>query len=232
MIKLHGFMPAWGLADPSPYVTKAVTLFKMSGIPYEQVMADLEAVSKHKAPYITLESGEIIQDSTFIRLYLERQGANFNEDYSPREIAFAFALERLCENHLNWVLTHIRWLDDDNFNKGPKMFFMNAPEEMRDNIIKEVRMRIKDGQISHGISRHSESEIFELAKMDIAAISDALGDNDFILGAKPCGADATVHATLAGLATNHFKSEVGDYLRQQPKIMEYIARMDAKYYSK
>lgn len=230
MIKLHGFMPAWGLEDPSPYVTKARTLFKMAGIPYESAMADLESVSKHKAPYIVLENGDIIQDSTFIRKYLETQGANFDANYTRKELAYGFAIERLCENHLNWILTHDRWLNDENFNKGPRMFFMNAPEEMRESIISDVRGRVSVGQVSHGISRHSDDEIFELGKMDVDAISDALGDNDFILGANPCGYDASIYATIAGISTTFFDCRTGEYARQNPRLMSYIDRMKNKYF--
>ena len=231
MIKLYGFMPAWGLFDPSPYVTKAITLFKMANIPFDKKMADLESVSKHKAPYIKLENDEIIQDSTFIRKYLEEShGANFNAHYSKKELAYGYALERLCENHLNWIMTHDRWLDDDNFNKGPKMFFMNAPEEFRNQIIKEVRERVKAGQIAHGISRHSEEEIFQLAKMDIDVLDEALGDNNFMLGDEPCGYDASIHGTLAGISTPHFESKTGEYVRQNPRIMAYIKRMNELYF--
>lgn len=231
MIKLYGFMPAWGLEDASPYVTKARTLFKMAGIPYESKMADLESVSKHKAPYIELENGDIIQDSTFIRSYLESQGAHFGANYSARELAFGYAMERLCENHLNWIITHDRWLKDDNFNKGPIMFFMNAPEAVRENIIKDVRERIHAGQMSHGISRHSEDEIFELGEMDVDAINNAIGENDFLLGNAPCGYDASIHATLMGISTPYFESRTGEYVRQNPRLMAYIARMNKKYYS-
>ena len=231
MIKLYGFMPAWGLEDASPYVTKARTLFKMAGIPYESKMADLESVSKHKAPYIELENGDIVQDSTFIRKYLESQGAHFGANYSARELAFGYAMERLCENHLNWVLSHDRWLKDDNFDKGPKIFFMNAPEEVRDNIIKDVRERIQAGQIAHGISRHSDDEVFELGKMDVDAISNAMGENDFILGREPCGYDASIFATLAGISTPYFDCPTGAYVRDNRALMAYIARMQARYFS-
>lgn len=231
MIKLHGFFPAWGLPDPSPYVMKARTLFKMAGIDFETVSADLESVPKHKAPYITKDDGSVLEDSTFIRLFLERElGANFNANYSKKELASAFAIERLCENHLNWILTHDRWVIDENFNKGPIAFFMGAPEAIRENIIREVRGRVIEGQKSHGISRHNEGEIFELAKLDIDAIVDFIGENDFILGKEPCGYDASIHATLCGIATPYFKSETGEYVRSQAKLMAYIERMNQKYY--
>lgn len=231
MIKLHGFVPLWGLVDPSPYVTKAMTLFKMANIPFEKIMADLESVSKHKAPYLTLEDGRIIQDSSFIRFYLENElGVNFNANYNAKELAIGYAFERLCENHLNWIITHDRWLIDENFEIGPKIFFMNAPEHLRENIIKDVRERTRMGHIAQGISRHTEEEIFLLGKIDIDTISDFIGENLFLLGNEPCCYDASVHASLLGLSTKHFKSKTNDYIHTKPNLLAYIKRMNELYY--
>ena len=231
MIKLYGFMPAWGLIDPSTYVTKAMTLFKMANVPFERCRADLESVSKHKAPYIVLSDGSLIQDSTFIKAYLERQGADFSGGYTARELAFGFGLERLCENHLNWILTNGRWLNDENFKKGPRMFFMGAPEAIRDTVIEKVKAEVAAGHWAHGISRHSEEEIFELGRLDIDALNDALGDNDFILGQRPCGFDASIFASLYGLSTPHFDIPTGAYVRENRRLMAYIDRMKALYIS-
>ncbi|MEK7660733.1 MAG: glutathione S-transferase C-terminal domain-containing protein, partial [Pseudomonadota bacterium] len=77
---------------------------------------------------------------------------------------------------------------------------------------------------------HSDDEIFELGKMDVDAISDALGDNDFILGANPCGYDASIYATIAGISTTFFDCRTGEYARQNPRLMSYIDRMKNKYF--
>jgi hypothetical protein len=61
--------------------------------------------------------------------------------------------------------------------------------------------------------------------MDVNAISNALGDNGFILGSKPCGYDASIHSTLAGISILHFDIKIGAYVRQNPCLMAYIARM-------
>jgi hypothetical protein len=72
MITLHTFGPAFGLPDPSPFVTKLDILLKMSGQPYKAEIGGLRRAPKGKLPYI-VDDGVTIADSTFIRWHLEKK---------------------------------------------------------------------------------------------------------------------------------------------------------------
>ena len=61
MITLYTFGPMFGMPDPSPFVTKALVLLKMSGLPFK-IDADPKALSKSpkgKLPFIN-DDGKII----------------------------------------------------------------------------------------------------------------------------------------------------------------------------
>src|SRR5262249_38821390 len=90
MITLYTFGPAFGLPDPSPFVTKAEVLLKMAGLSYHTDTNGLQKAPKRKLPYID-DDGERIADSTFIRWHIEkkygidldraaRHGLGFRED--------------------------------------------------------------------------------------------------------------------------------------------------------
>ena len=83
MITLYTFGPAFGLPDPSPFVTKAEVLLKMAGLPYRMDTKGFRKAPKGKLPYIR-DGEDIIADSTFIRLHLEKR---YNIDFD--EGAFA-----------------------------------------------------------------------------------------------------------------------------------------------
>ena len=72
MITLYTFGPAWGLPDPSPFVTKAMVLLKMSGLPFETDSGGFRKAPRGKLPYIR-DGEEVVADSTLIRLHLERR---------------------------------------------------------------------------------------------------------------------------------------------------------------
>src|SRR5438105_5817515 len=123
MITLYTFGPAFGLPDPSPFVTKAATLLNMAGLPYRTDSGGLRKAPKGKLPYID-DDGERIADSTFIRLHIEKKyGYDFDRGLDPAQRGVAWAFEKLAGDHLYWAIVEARWADDENFNKGPRMFF-------------------------------------------------------------------------------------------------------------
>ena len=108
MITLYTFGPAFGLPDPSPFVTKAEVLLKMAGLPYRMDTKGFRKAPKGKLPYIR-DGEDIIADSTFIRLHLEkRYNIDFDEGLSPKERGLAWAVEKMCEDHLYWLLVYAR----------------------------------------------------------------------------------------------------------------------------
>jgi len=123
VITLYTFGPAFGLPDPSPFVTKAEVLIKMSGLPYRTDTKGFPTAPKGKLPYID-DDGTIIADSTFIRMHLERKyRIDFDQGLSPAERGVAWAFEKMCEDHLYWAGLHARWMVDENFDKGTAQVF-------------------------------------------------------------------------------------------------------------
>ena len=127
MITLFTFGPHFGLPDPSPFVTKAEVLLKMSGLPYRTDQGGFRRAPKGKLPYIE-DAGTLVADSTFIRWHLEKKyGVDFDKGLSAPERATAWAFEKLCEEHLYWAVLESRWMNDRNFDRGPRQFFNVAP---------------------------------------------------------------------------------------------------------
>jgi len=70
MIKVHKFGPAFGLPDPSPFVTKLETYLRMTGQPYEAVTGNVPKAPRGHLPLIEID-GKIVTDSTAIIDQLE-----------------------------------------------------------------------------------------------------------------------------------------------------------------
>ena len=232
MITLYTFGPYFGLPDASPFVMKAEMLLKLSGLPYETNTRGFGKAPKGKLPYI--RDGEmVVADSTLIRLYLEQKyNIDFDRALSTRERGFAWAVDKMLEDHLYWVMVYWRWLNDANFEKGPKSFFNRAPAPLRPLITRAVRRSIRKTLHGHGIGRHSEAEMTVMASRAIDALSQILGDNRYFLGAQPCGADATVFASLACGLAPLFDSPVRDKMASIPNLVAYRDRMMQEFYPK
>src|SRR5262249_35969046 len=129
-----------------------------------------------KLPYID-DDGEIIADSTLIRWYLEnKHRIDFDRGLAHEQKAVAWAFEKLAEDNLYWVIVETRWLDDDNFNRGPRTFFDAVPALMRPFIVAMVRRKVRAALWAQGIGRHSPQERAALGRRALEAIADYLAE--------------------------------------------------------
>ena len=230
MITLYTFGPFFGLPDPSPFVMKGEMLLKLSGQPYKTDTRGFTKAPKGKLPYIE-DDGVVIADSTLIRLHLERKyGIDLDQGLSPKDRGAAWATEKMLEDHLYWHLIYWRWVNDTNFNRGPVNFFKRAPAIIRPFVVKAVRKRVRRNLHGHGLGRHSEAENNVMAARAVDAVSQMMGDNQYFMGAKPCGADATVFAFLAGTMCSLFDSPLRTKLEATPNLSAYARRMMGEFF--
>lgn len=230
MIKLYVFGPAFGLPDPSPFVTKGELLLKMSGLPYETDTHGFNRAPKGKLPYID-DDGVIVADTFLIRSHLEqRHGIDFSGGYDARSLATGYAVEKMLEEHLYFALVHERWMKDENFKRGPSNFFKRVPAIVRPLVERMVRGQVRKSLHGQGIGRHNEAEIVKMACADLDAVSAILGERPCLLGDRPSGADATVLAFVAGTLCNVFDSPVREHAGKLPNLVAYRDRWMAHYF--
>ncbi len=231
MITLYTFGPAWGLPDPSPFVTKAIVLLKISGLPFKQDTGGFRKAPRGKLPYIR-DKGQVISDSTLIRLHLEQHHQiDFDRGLTPGQRGAAWAAEKLCEDHLYWFLIQARWLDGDNFERGPARYFKSVPGPLRPIITMIVRRQIRRSLHGQGTGRYTPEERTVLADRALASLSGILGDKPYLMGTEPCGADATVFSFVAGVLCPVFETPLHDKAKAYPNLLDYCARLTGQYFS-
>ena len=230
MITLYTFGPAWGLPDPSPFVTKAIVLLKMSGLPFETDTSGFRKAPRGKLPYIR-DGGEIVSDSTLIRLHLEqRHNIDFERGLTPEQRGVAWAAEKMCEDHLYWLMVQARWLDAGNFERGPLRFFDAVPAPLRPFIARMVRRQVRRGLHGQGIGRYSPDERAVLADRAFASLSAILSDKPYLMGGEPCGADATVFSFVAGAICPIFETPLREKAKAYPNLLGYCSRLSQQYF--
>ena len=230
MITLFGSGPNFGLPDASPFVTKAETLLRMSKLPFEKALMSFSKAPKGKIPYID-DDGELLGDSTMIRWHLEKKyGIDFDQGLTSEQRAIAWAFEKMADDHLYWAMVHTRWMDDANFQRGPREFFKAAPAVIRPLVVAMVRRRVSKSLHSQGMGRHSAKEVAELGSRSLQAIADYLGSKPFFMGTEPSGVDAAIFAFVVGALCPVFKSPVQQAAAIHDNLRDYAGRMAARYY--
>jgi len=230
MITLYGFGAGFGLPEISPFVTKSEVQLKMAGLAYRKQRAMPPASPKGQLPYIE-DDGQNIADSTFIRAHIEgKYGFDFDAGLSQKDRAQAWAFERMIEHHVYWAMVGARWVDSDNFAKGPAHFFDGAPEDRREKLREDAQFRVAENYLLSGLGRHAPDDDIELALRSIFALSVQLGDKPYLMGDRPCGMDATAFGALSGILTPFFESKLRAKAEQYDNLAAYVDRMMGQYF--
>jgi glutathione S-transferase len=230
MITLYNFGPAFGLPDPSPFVTKAEVLLKMAGLPYKTDTGGFNKAPKGKLPYI-VDDGETIADSTFIRWHLEKKyHIDLDRGLDAEQRAIAWAFEKMLEDHLYWAVVHDRWMDDVNFDKGPRTFFRKIPAPLRPFLVPMIRRQVRRALHGQGMGRHSPEEIVALGTRSIDATADFLGTKPYLMGSEPTAVDATAFAFLAGVLCPLFDTKLRTAAERRDNLRRYVGRMTVRFY--
>lgn len=230
MITLYSFGPAFGLPDPSPFVTKAEMLLKLANLSYRKDPTGFRKAPKGKLPYIE-DEGQVVPDSTFIRWHIEKKyGIDFDGNLSAEERGVAWAIEKMLEDNLYWASVQWRWLDDKNFVRGPAIFFKKIPWPARSVIESLVRLKFRKNLHAHGMGRHTLNEQALIASKTIQSLAAVLGEKPYLMGDKPCGADATAFAFMAGVLCSHFETPLRAAAETHPNLVRYVDAMYRNYF--
>jgi glutathione S-transferase len=230
MITLYTFGPMFGLPDPSPFVVKSLVHMKMSGVPFEVNTKGFNKAPKGKLPYIK-DGGEVIADSSFIYAHLQKKYAvDLDKGLTAEQRAAGWALEKMCEEHLYWAIVDARRMIDANFNKGPRHFFDSAPAPLRPLIIAKIHRDTKRTMHGHGMGRHTREQIESLAKRDLDAISNILGDKPFLFGAEPHAADASVFGSVGSALCPLFETPIRGFAESHANLVAYAKRCTARWF--
>lgn len=230
MITLYTFGPAFGLPDGSPFVLKAMLLLKFAGLAYRERQGGPHKAPKGKLPFLD-DDGHTVSDSTFIRFYIEKKyGFDFDAGLTPHQKAVAWAIEKMCEEHLYLALLSTRWLDDGNFAAGPAQFFATLPLPLRLIIPGLVRRKIEKTLKLQGFGRHTQAEQDTLAIADIEALAAILENKAFLMGERPCAADAAVFGFVAQWLAPMFQTPVRTAAEQHPNLIAYRDRILKHYF--
>ncbi|MEQ1611411.1 MAG: glutathione S-transferase family protein [Hyphomicrobiaceae bacterium] len=230
MIELHGFGPALGLVDPSPFVVKAHMLLKLAGLDYTFVRGDMRKSPKGKLPYI-VDNGTVVADTTLIRMHIEAtRNFDFDKGLTAEQKGFAWAIEKMLEDHTYWLVMQDRWVDDENFDKGPRKFFDAVPAVLRPIVIGMVRRTVRKSLHSQGLGRHTDADRAAFSRRAIDSLAACLGNKPFLMGEHPCGADATVYAWTSSALCPVFESATRHSVQAHANLVAYAERGAARWF--
>jgi hypothetical protein len=125
----------------------------------------------------------IVADSELINEFLDTHtNGQVYAGLTESQKAHGFALARLTEDHLYWLMVASRWLDDQWWPNIVKGFFGYLPGVVRPLATRIARRSVRKTYDLHGLGRHSLEEQRGFAERDLRALSASVPENDFLFG--------------------------------------------------
>jgi glutathione S-transferase len=232
MIKLYSFGPAFNLPDPSPFVTKVDLTLRMAGLEYDSISSssNLQKAPKAKLPFIE-DKGKIIADSMFILEHLKTEHAvDFDGWLTKEQNAFAQLIGKSLDENLYWTIVYSRWIKDDVWPTVKSQFFDPLPFPLNHIIASYARRSTRKQILGHGMGKHSDQEITEIAHNSWSSLSTILADKPYFFGDKMCSFDVTAFAMLASFTVCSLETDLGNQVQQYENLMSFSQRIAQKYY--
>jgi len=219
-----------GAPDSSPFVIKTMMLLKLAGLEYRAVESNPFNAPLRLLPYIE-DDGLTVTDSTLIRHHLEQKyGCDFDVCLSLQQKALAWAIERMCEDHLYFAMLESRWLDRANFLDGVATMFGAVPAPLRP-VARIALRRMNTARLrGHGLGRLSKAKIAKLATCDIDSLATLFGDKPYLMGNQPCGADATIFGMVTSILTPPLSSPLRAAMGKHANLVSYRDRLMREYF--
>jgi glutathione S-transferase len=238
MIEVYRYIPAWNLPCISPFVTKLVNYLAMTGADYELIQQDLTKLQEDapygKLPYIVDEDGTKVADSNTIIQYLkDKYGDPLDAGLSTEQKAEEVAWNRLLDEHFYWSsVIQPRWFMDGGWETYIP-YIVGGAEVPKDSELRAGLDAFREVIVSEfhgqGMGRRSVDEVWKLAREDLDAISDYLGDKPYFFGDEPRSIDAGLYGHLMHALYVPFESQAKEYGLKKKNLVDYCTRMRDRY---
>lgn len=233
MITLYQFPSRWDLPNSSVFCFKVETYLRMAGIEYKVKIGSPPKAPKGKLPYIKdSKTGQTVSDSSDIIEYLKATyGDTLDAHLTAQQRAQGHMLSRMLEEHTYWALLHARWIDERGWSEMSVFLSELLPPVLGALLKGVLRKGIRKSLHAQGTGRHTPEEIWKRAKLDLDALIEQLGDNDFILGAEPSSFDAIAYTSFVSFLVPPIENPLQTHLQNNENVKRYVERVKARYFS-
>lgn len=233
MINLFNFGPFGNLPDPSPFCLKIDAYMRMAGLDYESAsdVRNLRNAPKGKLPYIT-DQGMTLGDSAFILDYLKQTyGDPLDANLTEEQLAVQHAFVKMLDENLYWCLVWSRWISDSGWPGTKNAFFGDMPWFLRAIVPNRLRKGMRRTLHRQGLGRHSESEIKQIMRNDLQALSTYLDQKPYFFGNEPATLDAVAFGFLAEFVLSPVDTTLTSIAKEYKNLLQFCERVQARWYS-
>ena len=186
---------------------------------------------KGKLPYIT-DGNSTIADTFFILEYLQKKyDSPLDKHLSEEELALSGLLEKSLDENFYWCVVHSRWINDDSWPIIKSTFFSKMPFPLKKIAPLVARRGVKSALFKHGMGRHSDEEILQIANKTLSDLSTLLSDKIYFFGKSPSTFDAVAFAFLAEVILARLDNSLNQMAREYSNLVSFCNRINENHYA-
>ena len=225
MLTLHQY-------NQSPFNQKIQRMLNYKGVPFEEVywrIADRGKVLKispsGKLPALE-HDGQVVVDSTDMAYYIEQA---FPErpliPTSPRQRGLVHALEDWADESLYFYEMVLRFTTPGNSERNTPKLIENEAPVLRWLLKRMIPRLLRKATANQGIGRKSIEQLTADTRRHIEAVSNMLGQEDWLVANRLTLADLAVYAMFQCFRDADF---VAAMLEEYPAVTAWMARIEAE----
>ena len=221
------FPDLWG-RNVSPFGLKLEAWLRLADIPYTvEPSTSLGKAPKGKLPYIR-DEGRLIGDTTLIIEYL-KASRGIDPDAGPRAARAGRGADAAAPVRGPFLLRPgLQPLDRRGRLGDARSPPSSAACRSRSARLAAGHFRRRVRRMLHlqGMGRHRPDEIYAMARHDLEAVADYLGDRPFLMGEQLTTVDAVAYAFLANVLYVPFETELKRITLEFPTLVTYCEAME------
>ncbi|XP_068223228.1 failed axon connections homolog isoform X1 [Palaemon carinicauda] len=221
VVVLH--CPSRGRFAPSmsPFVIKLESYLRLANISYK-VDFDEPLSPKGKTPWVTLNGEDLTDSQLAMEILAKKFGKDMSSHLTDEQKAIARAFAVMMDEHLIWGIRV--WRYDTDKCAGFAECMEDVPIALK-VAMPLYRKKMMDALWYQGIGRHSVSEVIDIVRKDLVAISNHLGENSYLMGNEVSDVDCVMFAHLANIYYNYRRSPFYIMLKDLCNLEAYIHRL-------
>ena len=235
-VVLHKYLPAWDMADLSPFCVKVETYLRMVGVAFEGRTSDVRKAPKGKLPWVEDGAARVCDSRDIIDHFEAKLPNALDRNLTEAERALCVAHRALLEEEAYFYALVLRWKTGGGWSiYRPIMHSyltkIGIPSPLCGMVAAVVRRQVVGSARGQGAGRHSVEEIEGRLLNAMQATVTQLGEGPYFLGAEPHVIDASVYAFLSAALDAPFPSQAKDMLAGLDQVTTYRARMQERYFN-
>uniref|UniRef100_A0A914XCK9 Glutathione S-transferase n=1 Tax=Plectus sambesii TaxID=2011161 RepID=A0A914XCK9_9BILA len=233
MVRLYQFPRNAHIPNMSPFCLKLETFLRHAGIKHEAICSldNWKKGKEGKFPWIEL-NGQPYHDSDFIMQKLTNHFKldHLEADLTDEQKGTTRAVLKMVEQSLFETALYNRFME--NLETFLTVGRVKIP--MKSLLMPFVKYflhrKIHTRMEGVGLGRHTREEIYSIAKTDVKALSQLLGDKQFFFGDKPHNIDIIVWSVLAESYYMPWDNMIKGYIKDSKNLDGFMGRMKQHFW--